>query len=65
MTIPHGLNYDGLPSLSTEVKVKLKRVLPMTIGQASRIPGVTPAAIIALIAYIKKGGHTNVDKACA
>lgn len=65
MTIPHGLDYDGLPSLSTEVKVKLKRVNPATIGQASRIPGVTPAAIIALIAYIKKGGCAMLEQACA
>lgn len=65
MLIPEGLDYDGLPSLSTEVKVKLKRVLPRTIGQAGRIPGVTPAAMIALIAYIKKGGRPEADKACA
>lgn len=65
MTIPEGLDYDRLPSLSTEVKVKLKRVRPETIGHASRIPGVTPAAVIALIAYIKKGGHATLDKACA
>ncbi|MBY0408144.1 MAG: tRNA uridine-5-carboxymethylaminomethyl(34) synthesis enzyme MnmG [Rickettsiales bacterium] len=65
LIIPVGLNYDVLPQLSTEIKVKLKRVNPTTIGQASRIPGVTPAAIIALIATIKKGGFALPDVACA
>ncbi len=65
MTIPETLDYDALPSLSTEVKVKLKKVRPSTIGQASRIPGVTPAAMIALIAFIKKGGYAGLDKISA
>ena len=54
MTIPEGLDYDSLPSLSTEIKVKLKRMNPATIGAASRIQGVTPASIIALMAHIKR-----------
>lgn len=62
-SIPEGIDYDGMASLSNEVKLKLKTIRPSTIGAASRIQGVTPAAIIALMAHIKKGG--NKVKACA
>jgi tRNA uridine 5-carboxymethylaminomethyl modification enzyme len=66
MVIPEAIDYDGLPSLSTEVKVKLKKLRPHTIGAASRIQGVTPAAVIALMAYIKKGDYKSSPvKACA
>jgi len=54
MPIPEALDYDALPSLSTEIKTKLKRINPATIGAASRIQGVTPASIIALMAHIKR-----------
>lgn len=54
MQIPDTINYDLLPSLSTEIKTKLKRIQPATIGAASRIQGVTPASIIALMAHIKR-----------
>jgi tRNA uridine 5-carboxymethylaminomethyl modification enzyme len=47
--IPKNIEYDAIPSLSSEVKEKLKRVQPVSLGQASRIPGVTPAAIITLM----------------
>jgi tRNA uridine 5-carboxymethylaminomethyl modification enzyme len=67
MLIPEGIDYDVLPSLSTEIKTKLKRINPATIGAASRIQGVTPAAIIALMVHIKKGHFKQAltDKACA
>lgn len=61
MTIPENIDYDILPSLSTEVRSKLKRIRPHTIGAASRIQGITPAAVIALMAHIKK----SRAKACA
>lgn len=54
LIIPEFINYDLLPSLSTEVKNKLKFHRPHNIGAASRIQGMTPAAIINLIAHIKK-----------
>ena len=54
MEIPDTLDYDLLSSLSTEIKTKLKRIQPSTIGAASRIQGVTPASIIALMAHIKR-----------
>ena len=44
-TIPDGFDYDGIAGFSSEVREKLKRVKPASIGQASRISGVTPAAI--------------------
>jgi tRNA uridine 5-carboxymethylaminomethyl modification enzyme len=46
--IPEGFVFRGLPGLSREIYEKLERVRPETLGQASRIPGVTPAAIAIL-----------------
>ena len=43
--IPRGFLYDGLPGLSNEIVEKMERVRPATLGQAGRIPGVTPAAL--------------------
>ena len=52
--IPEGINYEKLSGLSNEVKSKLLQVKPKTLGQAIRIDGVTPAAIIILLSHIKK-----------
>lgn len=52
--IPEDLNYDELASLSIEVRQKLKASRPATVGQASRISGVTPAAISLLLIHIKR-----------
>lgn len=54
LIIPEHFNYDEVTSLSTEVRQKLKKVLPKTIGQAGRISGVTPAAISLLLVYLTK-----------
>jgi len=51
-SIPAGFRYTGVPGLSTEVQQKLERVRPETLGQAGRIPGVTPAAIAVLDVYL-------------
>ena len=51
--IPNNFNYDLIKSLSNEVRQKLKKHLPCTIGQASRISGVTPAAISVLLVYLR------------
>jgi tRNA uridine 5-carboxymethylaminomethyl modification enzyme len=51
-TIPLTLSYTEIPGLSTEVRQKLTRVRPETLGQAGRIPGVTPAAIAVLDVYL-------------
>jgi tRNA uridine 5-carboxymethylaminomethyl modification enzyme len=52
--IPADFNYDTVSGLSNEVRQKFKEVMPTTIGQASRISGVTPAAISLLLVYIKR-----------
>ena len=51
--IPEGFDYAGMPGLTAEVREKLIRFRPDTLGQASRIPGVTPAAISVLSIYLK------------
>jgi tRNA uridine 5-carboxymethylaminomethyl modification enzyme len=50
--IPTGFTYSGIPGLSREVQQKLERVQPETLGQAARIPGVTPAAVAVLDVYL-------------
>jgi tRNA uridine 5-carboxymethylaminomethyl modification enzyme len=50
--IPSQFDFAGIPGLSTEVREKLKRVRPETLGQAGRIPGVTPAAVAVLDVYL-------------
>ncbi len=50
--IPADFGFDGIPGLSREVRDKLKRVRPATLGQAARIPGVTPAAVAVLDVYL-------------
>ena len=50
--IPGDFEYQGIPGLSREVQQKLDRVRPETLGQAARIPGVTPAAIAILDCYL-------------
>ena len=52
--IPLTLNYLILKSLSTEGREKLHKVKPRSIGQASRISGVTPSDISILLVYLKK-----------
>ncbi len=52
--IPDGLDFNAISGLSTEVKQKLLKVKPQTIGQAQRIAGLTPAAISLLLVHIKR-----------
>ena len=54
LRLPETLDYTGVPGLSNEVSQKLKAQRPETLGQASRIPGMTPAAISLLLVYLKK-----------
>lgn len=55
--IPVTFEFSQIPGLSTEVKQKLERVRPETLGQAGRIPGVTPAAIAVLDVYLSLGAR--------
>jgi len=52
--IPEALAYEDIPGISSEIKEKLARIRPATIGQAGRISGVTPAALSMLMVYLKK-----------
>ena len=55
MTLPRDLDYRNVRGLSVEVQQKLSQHRPETIGQASRISGVTPAAISLLLVHLKRG----------
>ena len=58
-TIPENFEYLGISGLSREVVEKLSRVRPLTIGQAGRIPGMTPAALSILNIYLEMNSHQN------
>ncbi len=54
LIIPDTIDYKSIGSLSTEVIQKLEKARPQTLGAASRIPGVTPAAVITLLRHVQK-----------
>jgi tRNA uridine 5-carboxymethylaminomethyl modification enzyme len=54
LTLPADLDYGAIGSLSNEVRQKLQAHKPATLGQAARISGVTPAALIALLKYVRR-----------
>ena len=54
LTIPGDLDYATLSGLSTEIRMRLERVRPETLGQAARIEGVTPTALTLLAAHVRK-----------
>lgn len=58
-SIPIGFGFAAVPGLSREVREKLERVRPVTLGQASRIPGVTPAAIGVLDVYLSLASRSR------
>ena len=58
--VPVDLDYSQVPGLSTEVRQRLSEACPATLGQAGRIPGVTPAAISILLVYLKKHPASRV-----
>ncbi len=55
--IPENIDYDEVPSLRIEARQKLKKIRPASIGQASRISGVSPADINVLVVYLTKDSH--------
>ena len=61
--LPLDFDYRAVQGLSNEVKQKLEDVRPETIGQAGRIPGVTPAAISLLLIFLKKHRHQAARQA--
>ncbi|MFQ5773826.1 MAG: tRNA uridine-5-carboxymethylaminomethyl(34) synthesis enzyme MnmG [Kiloniellaceae bacterium] len=54
LRLPPDLDYDGIPGLSTEVRQALAAARPTTLAAAARLSGVTPAAVIALLRYVKR-----------
>jgi tRNA uridine 5-carboxymethylaminomethyl modification enzyme len=63
MSIPEDIDYGAVHGLSTEVKEKLGSVRPVSLGQASRISGVTPAALSCLTIYLKRAGALGATAA--
>ena len=59
MRLPDGFDFAAVSGLSNEVQQRLREVRPATLGQAARIPGVTPAAISLLLVHIKKRSTSN------
>ena len=53
LRIPTDLDFDGVPGLSNEIKGRLKLARPETIGQASRLSGITPAAVANLMIFLR------------
>ena len=56
------MDYSSIEGLSNEVRIKLAEARPDTLGRASRIPGVTPAALSLLLVYMKKHGYLGRNK---
>ena len=54
LSLPADLDYAGIGGLSNEVRSKLAAVRPLTLGQAARIEGVTPGALTALLAHVRR-----------
>ena len=69
LSLPEDLDYLQIPALSIEVRQKLNRHRPQTLGQASRISGITPAAISLLLIHLRRARYTGFvpdnDKAAA
>jgi tRNA uridine 5-carboxymethylaminomethyl modification enzyme len=54
LSLPRGLDYDAVGSLSTEIRAKLRAAQPETLGAAARVSGVTPAALVALLRFARR-----------
>jgi tRNA uridine 5-carboxymethylaminomethyl modification enzyme len=61
--IPQDFDYDALAGLRTEARIKLKQIRPKTIGQASRISGVSPADISLVMVWLKRGSLSTLEGA--
>jgi tRNA U34 5-carboxymethylaminomethyl modifying enzyme MnmG/GidA len=63
--IPSGFPYERIPGLSKEARERLTAIQPTTLGQAGRVPGVTPAAVAVVAAYLERfrDDATRVERA--
>jgi tRNA uridine 5-carboxymethylaminomethyl modification enzyme len=59
LELPTDLAYETIPSLSTEIRQVLGRARPATLGAAGRLPGITPAALVVLLRYVKRRADTR------
>ncbi len=59
--IPDDLNYEDIAALKTEARQRLSRLRPRTVGQASRIPGITPADIALLVVWLNRRKRTKAE----
>jgi tRNA uridine 5-carboxymethylaminomethyl modification enzyme len=59
--LPDGIDYDAIGTLSREAREKLSAVQPTTLGQASRIPGVSPADANALLLWLELRNRESVS----
>ncbi|MCP3032225.1 tRNA uridine-5-carboxymethylaminomethyl(34) synthesis enzyme MnmG [Halobacillus sp. A1] len=60
-TIPEDIDYDDINGLATEARDRLKKVRPLSVGQASRVSGVNPADVSILLVYIEQGKIARVS----
>jgi tRNA uridine 5-carboxymethylaminomethyl modification enzyme len=63
LKLPIAMDYSAVRGLSTEVRQKLSKHRPETLGQAARISGITPAAISLLLVHLKRGGVSMLNDA--
>jgi tRNA uridine 5-carboxymethylaminomethyl modification enzyme len=59
LELPDGFDFDEVRGLSSEIRERLQEVRPRTLGQAGRIPGLTPVAVSLLLVHLKKIGRTG------
>ena len=60
--LPAGFDYDAIDTISKEAREKLGKIQPETLGQASRISGVSPADVSVLMVLLKKSNATHVSR---
>jgi tRNA uridine 5-carboxymethylaminomethyl modification enzyme len=59
--IPNDFDYQNMSGLSNELKLKLKQALPGNLAQAARVDGMTPAALMLILAKIKQGVRSRAS----
>jgi tRNA uridine 5-carboxymethylaminomethyl modification enzyme len=57
--IPPDIDYQAVKGLSREVRERLSHVRPLSLGQAARVPGVTPAALSLLSVHLRRKGYAS------